>query len=69
LREPIPTWFFVLVVVRKENRFLLIQEAKADQPWYLPAGRVEFGEDFITAAKRETQEEAGINIEGDWRSG
>jgi phosphatase NudJ len=31
--------------------------------WYLPAGRVEAGEKFIEAAKRETLEEAGISIE------
>lgn len=55
--------FFVLVVVKKEDRFLLVHEQKHGQLWYLPAGRVEPGEDFTTAAKRETLEEAGIPIE------
>ena len=64
-RDPMPTWFFVLVVVRREDRFLLVHERKHGQLWYLPAGRVESGEDFITAAKRETVEEAGIPIEVD----
>jgi len=62
-REPIPTWFFVLVVVRSVDRFLLVQERKHGQLWYLPAGRVEPGERIFEAAHRETMEEAGIPIE------
>jgi 8-oxo-dGTP pyrophosphatase MutT (NUDIX family) len=61
-REPIPTWCFALVVVRKGDRFLLVQESKYGQPWYLPAGRVEAGESFAGAAVRETREEAGIPV-------
>src|SRR5262249_4207348 len=64
-REPVPTWFIVLVVARQDDRFLLIQEAKHGQGWYFPAGRVEPGEDFLTAAHRETLEEAGIEVEPD----
>ena len=30
-REPIPTWFFVKVVVRQGDRFLLVQERRFDQ--------------------------------------
>ena len=62
-RLPIPTYFFVLVAVRHQHQFLLIHECKHGQLWYLPAGRVEAGEKFIEAAKRETLEEAGISIE------
>jgi len=61
-REPIPTWCFALVVVRKGNHFLLVQESKYGQPWYLPAGRVEEGESFAGAAVRETLEEGGIPV-------
>ena len=61
-REPIPTWFFVLVIVRQGNRFLLVHERKHGQLWYLPAGRVEPGETFVEAAYRETMEEAGIPV-------
>ncbi len=61
-REPIPTWFFVLVVVREGNKFLLIQENLQDQPWYIPAGQVEPGENLIEAAERETLEETGIPV-------
>ena len=61
-RQPIPTWCFALVVVRKDDQFLLVQESKFGEPWYLPGGRVEAGESFIDAAVRETFEEAGIPI-------
>ena len=61
-REPIPTWCFALVVVRKGDRFLLVQESKYGEPWYLPGGRVESGESFTDAAVRETLEEAGIPV-------
>jgi phosphatase NudJ len=61
-REPIPTWCFALVVVRKGDRFLLIQESKYGEPWYLPGGRVEAGESFADAAARETREEAGVPV-------
>jgi phosphatase NudJ len=61
-RNPISTRLFVVVVVRSDNRFLLIQEVMGNRPWYFPAGRVEPGETFVAAAKRETLEEAGIPI-------
>jgi len=62
-REPIPTYAFALVVVRLGHRFLLTQERKHGQLWYLPAGRVEPGESFIAAACRETLEETGISVQ------
>ena len=61
-REPIPTWYFALAVVRRGNEFLLVQERKHGQLWYLPAGRAECGETLAHAAIRETLEEAGIPI-------
>jgi 8-oxo-dGTP pyrophosphatase MutT (NUDIX family) len=61
-REPIPTWCFSLVLVRLGRRFLLVHERKHGQLWYLPAGRVEPGETFAMAARRETMEEAGVDI-------
>jgi 8-oxo-dGTP pyrophosphatase MutT (NUDIX family) len=61
-REPIPTWFFALVVVRHEGRFLLVHERKHGQLWYLPAGRAEFGESLPEAACREALEETGVAI-------
>ncbi len=61
-RHLLSTGLFVVVVVRSDNRFLLIQEVMGNRPWYFPAGRVEPGETFVAAAKRETLEEAGIPI-------
>ncbi|AMV27771.1 Phosphatase NudJ [Gemmata sp. SH-PL17] len=61
-RAPIPTWCFALVVVRRGDHFLIVQESKYGQPWYVPAGRVEQGESFASAAVRETLEEAGIPV-------
>lgn len=62
-REPIPTHSFALVVVQRDDgRFLLVQERKHGQGWYLPAGRVDPGETFEDAAVRETLEESGIAI-------
>ena len=61
-RDPIPTWFFALVVVRRGDRFLLIHERKHGQLWYLPAGRVEPGESLAAAAVRETLEESGVPV-------
>lgn len=60
--DPIPSWYSVLVVVRLGPRFLVVHERRHGQLWYLPAGRVEPGETFQTAASRETIEEAGIPI-------
>src|SRR5207244_8580287 len=61
-RDPIPTWFFALVVVRKGDRFLLVHERKHGQLWYLPAGRVEPGETLADGALRETLEETGVRV-------
>lgn len=64
-REPIPTWFFALVVVRRGDQFLVVHEKKHGQLWYLPAGRVESGETMIAGAVRETLEESGVPVEID----
>ncbi len=64
-RDPVPAWFFVVVIVRQNNQFLLIQESRHGQTWYFPAGRVEPGETILEAAYRETLEEAGIPVELD----
>jgi 8-oxo-dGTP pyrophosphatase MutT (NUDIX family) len=61
-RDPIPTWFFAAVVVRHGDRFLLVQERKHNNAWYLPAGRVEPGETLAEAAIRETLEESGVKV-------
>jgi len=61
-RDPIPTWFFAMVIVRKGDRFLLVHERKHGQLWYIPGGRVEPGESIYDGAIRETLEEGGIRV-------
>lgn len=61
-RRPVPTWFFAIIIVRRDDRFLLTKERKHGQRWYFPGGRVEMGETIVQAAHRETLEEAGISI-------
>src|SRR5271155_3844565 len=64
-REPIPSWYFAVVVVRRGDRFLLVHERKHGQLWYLPAGRVEQGESLVDGAVRETLEETGVPVRVD----
>ncbi len=47
---------FVLAVVPFENQFLVVEER--DGTFYLPAGKVEPGENLVAAVVRETIEEA-----------
>lgn len=61
-REPIPTWYFALVVVRRGHRYLLTQERKYGSTWSIPGGRVEPGETLVDAAIREVHEETGVPI-------
>jgi len=53
------------VVVEKDNKFLLVQEAqeKCRGKWNLPAGHLDPGESLIEAAKREAWEESGFKVE------
>lgn len=61
-RSPQSLHPFALVIVRKRDRFLMIQERNDEQGWYFPAGGVDPGETFVDAAVRETREEAGIEV-------
>lgn len=61
-REPLPTSYFALVVVRRGHRFLMTQERKYQSTWSIPGGRVEPGESLADAAIREVFEETGVPI-------
>lgn len=59
----------VAVVIKNRNNEILLAKEERDKIyeksgglWTLPAGRVEVGEDFVSAAKREVREEIGIDI-------
>jgi len=53
------------VIFNEKNEVLMMQEAKSScaGQWYLPAGRMEPGEDITEAAKREVMEETGLEID------
>jgi len=53
------------VIFNENNEVLMMQEAKSScaGQWYLPAGRMEAGEDVAEAAKREVMEETGLEFE------
>ncbi|NBO93296.1 MAG: NUDIX hydrolase [Planctomycetia bacterium] len=60
--KPIPIYAFALVVVRLDDRFLVVQERKHGQLWYLPAGRIELAETIEEGAIREVYEESGVQV-------
>lgn len=62
-KRPIPTWTFVLALVKWGRRVLLVQEPGDEALWSIPGGRVEEGETLEQAVKREALEEAGMPIE------
>jgi len=59
------TYIVAAVLLNDQGEVLMMQEAKSScrGQWYLPAGRMESGEDIIEAAKREVLEETGIHFE------
>lgn len=57
----------VTALIRKDEQLLLVEEqhsGASDTTWALPAGKVEQGEDIITALQRELREETGLRIVG-----
>ena len=59
------TAIIVGVVIEKDGRYLLVQEAqeKCRGKWNLPAGHLDPGETILEGAKREAKEETGCDIE------
>lgn len=59
------TYIVMGVLINDDGEVLMMQEAKSScaGQWYLPAGRMEPGEDIEEAAKREVFEETGIEFE------
>ncbi len=58
----------VYVILRKEGKILFVMREHTgymDGTYCLPSGHVEEGENFITAAIRETKEEVGVTVARD----
>lgn len=62
--EKIKIFVVAGVVIKKDGKFLLVQEKKlkARGLWNLPAGRVEIGDTIEQAAIREAKEETGYDV-------
>ena len=62
--KPLSLYVFVVVLVRRGFRYLLVQEAEESQRglWYLPAGALKPGEDLVAAAEREARDSAGVHV-------
>lgn len=50
----------VAVILDKEERYLIVQSSKGNQPWLFPQGGIEENEDLNSALYREIEEETGI---------
>ncbi|NGM72222.1 NUDIX hydrolase [Sphingobacterium sp. SGL-16] len=53
------------LLVIKDNKLLLAYSSKNKQAWYLPGGKVDAGEDTLTALQREIQEELNVVLDPD----
>ncbi|HZR82826.1 MAG TPA: NUDIX hydrolase [Candidatus Binatia bacterium] len=60
-RNPLPA---VAIAIRDGGRVLLgkRRDAGSHGGWALPAGFIEFDEDFLTAARRAAHEETGLDV-------
>lgn len=52
-------------IIEKENKYLLVQEAKKKcyKKWNIPAGHLEQNETIYEGVKREIKEETGCDVE------
>lgn len=59
-RNPKPT---VDIIIRKEDKIMLIHRKNPPHGWALPGGFVDEGESVENAALREAKEETGLDVE------
>ncbi|WP_413160097.1 NUDIX domain-containing protein [Capilliphycus salinus ALCB114379] len=63
-RNPTPTVDIIIELIDRPARpIILIERRNPPYGWALPGGFVDYGESVETAAKREAQEETGLDVQ------
>lgn len=65
---PYTSFVDVLILLIRDDHVLLAERANtgyADGQWNVPSGKLEAGEDLLTAAIRETREEVAVDLDPD----
>lgn len=56
---PLPA---VAALIAHQNKVLIVRTHKWSGLWGVPGGKIDYGEDTLTALKREMREEVGLEI-------